>query len=347
MGFLDFLKKKEKQTTRDAQRAVSKQANQALEFNKSSSTNNIPPPPGGSEQATTQDPFASDLGSDPFAQTNYDDSNNPFGQGQSSNEPFSQTTEDETSQPAPQDPFVQTNNNSSSNDDFEGFSPEEPDSFMDRKTEDFGPTQDYDWSHADVLEEPTEQSPLVQQSEPAEQVPQAAVQPEEQEPVAQEDVDFSLPELPELPEEAQEGSVGVHLGDEQEEQHEAVVSDELEKKFAAPTNKQEPSHKEDAAPSAHEKNLDLDDESLKDKPTYDQEEQKRLTPHTFYVETHEFYDTLQEIKALKKTTKECDKNTYDWEEADSKTNKKVDSLIESVDQIQEDLMKIDANLFER
>lgn len=342
MGFLDFLKKNERKAKRNVERNVSRQANQALTFDNKSSSN-IPPPPQGSQEtkteANTSDPFAqtNDTTADPFAPTN-DTSNDPFATTQQNQDLFAQTNnaqENSSNQEREefvQDPFAQTTN---SNEEFTDFDPEEPDSFMQRKPEDFGPTQDYDWSHAEVLEEPTAQAPITQEQPIQEETQQEAEQDEE---------DFSLPDLPELPEDAWEESKGVNLNEQ--ETKDLTLPDNLKAKLADASNK-EVTNTQEKENDLEEENVESNDPSLKSKPPYEKEDEKEIKPHIFYVETHEFYDTLQEIKATKKTVKECDVNTHGWEDLDSKTNKKIDSLIEDVDHIQESLMNIDAALFER
>lgn len=70
-------------------------------------------------------------------------------------------------------------------------------------------------------------------------------------------------------------------------------------------------------------------------------------PEDYYVDSHEFYEVLQDIKAVKKTVKTNDSTMKDIETGIDTAEAKAESLIGAVDDIQEKLIAIDTGLFER
>lgn len=156
-----------------------------------------------------------------------------------------------------------------------------------------------------------------------------------------------LPDLPELPEDAMNNSLGVH--EEQDEIPQAP-------KDAFKAQSERIDAKEESKPTwpvlnineqknNYAANTTTDSQDANDSTTYLREEKD--VEKEFYVESHTFYETLQEIKATKRLLRECDETVRGWEDLDDKAQKKSMTLMDTIDQVQEDLMKIDAVLFER
>jgi len=66
-----------------------------------------------------------------------------------------------------------------------------------------------------------------------------------------------------------------------------------------------------------------------------------------FVESHTFYGALQDVKAGKKGIRDADDTLRRWLEGEDSISEKADALFGAVDSVQEQLMIIDAQLFER
>lgn len=76
-------------------------------------------------------------------------------------------------------------------------------------------------------------------------------------------------------------------------------------------------------------------------------EEEKPVAEDYYVDSHKFYEILQDIKAVKHTIKDNDTTMKDIETSIGDAETKAESLIGSVDDIQEKLIAIDTGLFER
>lgn len=182
-----------------------------------------------------------------------------------------------------------------------------------------------------------------------------SVQAAPDEPVAP----LTLPDLPELPQKTVEDSVGVIATPEEvppdlepEAPNEQVVSEspitvknELSISFEEPNESQEatveaPSEEVITSPEATEPSDPYPEDT---DAAYLPEEQEE-TEH--YVDAHEFYEVLLDIKAMKKRLREQDMDMRSWEEVDDRLENKTASVLGNIDTIQENLIKIDTTLFE-
>jgi hypothetical protein len=86
------------------------------------------------------------------------------------------------------------------------------------------------------------------------------------------------------------------------------------------------------------------DEYADEKAEYLPEQSRPEVDH--YVDAHDFYHALLDVKAIKKGLREQDADMRSWEELDERLEKKEKNTLDNIDQLQESLIKIDTALFE-
>jgi len=204
--------------------------------------------------------------------------------------------------------------------------PESPESFM---------SSDIGWS----------QDPAYTNSQDLPETDFSQEKPEATNPFEEDSEDLSLPDLPDIPDSAMTESLGVNA-ESQEESNEQKGFAEVNESQSNVTQQGKKSEAQEAElpdPEAQEPSDDLPEleaEYLPEEEAIEEEEKEQ------FVESHHFYETLQDIKALKRGLKDADSIMKEWSELDDKVEEEAEKFIETIDTLQEEMIKIDSALFE-
>lgn len=322
MGFMDFLKKESKDLK-------FKENNQSKD-----SFDTIPPPPKEASAAGQNNQQSSTSGQEKQAPAFPGAEQNTPNQGMPS---FPESKPDVQSQSA-ESLFPESQSNQTQ--DHSEFMPpsdfdEQPEFPEKESLDNIGWDQDPAYTSAEpkeVLDNQTGNNPFEKDNN-------------------QDDEDLSLPDLPDIPSSAMSDSLGASANKQEET---AEKSDE-QKSFDDVNNAQdnmneqgstqrepEPQTQKPAEKKEEEPDTlpELDAEYLPEDEAIEEEEKEQ------FVESHQFYETLQDIKAIKRGFKDADKVMKDWSELDGSVEEEAEKFMETIDTLQEEMIKIDSALFE-
>lgn len=156
------------------------------------------------------------------------------------------------------------------------------------------------------------------------------------------DEDLSLPDLPDIPTSAMSESLGANV-EETKESSKQKGFDGTQDKMSA----QKPSIPEERPePQRHEENSEQQDSLPELEADYLPEDEAVKGEKEQFVESYQFYETLQDIKSLKRSFKDAEMIMKEWSELDYKAEQEARKFIETIDTLQEEMIKIDSTLFE-
>ncbi len=277
--------------------------------NNSDSFDSIPPPPQEISQSTQQENMSNE-------QINNYQSNSTNSQGvpEFPNDPFNTLQDTTQNNPEIGENYSKSNQESEHADFMPNFqeNPESPQNYISENDR-------YDWK----AEDPAYQKNNTQEN-----------------PFEEAQDEMSLPDLPDIPNAAMKKSLGAHVQEQVPKEAPEKVTQENEQVVEQVAEEESIKPEPNNTPEK-EQNEDASDELPKLEYLPETIEEKEQ-----YVESHQFYETLQDIKAFKRGLKDAEQIMKDWSELDFKAKEESEKFIENIDMLQEELITIDSTLFE-
>jgi len=298
-----------------------KKDSSSLKFKKDSDDNkdsfeNIPPPPKDSDTQVKNSEVKSSENSfpefpEPTVSSNEQNNQNP-----------SSVQEDHSE-------FMPSNN-------FD----EQPESPKDEPLEDIGWNQDPAYKSSEpkeVLNNKKSENPFEDNSEDS----------------------MDLPDLPDIPNSVMKESLGANTQKEENSANTQKEESQEVKSFTEVNSDQEKINEAEQTNKSHETEEKIDKAKQEDDQKQTEDELPELEADYLpedeaieeenteqFVESHQFYETLQDIKALKRGVKDADQIMKSWSEIDKSAEDESEKFIENIDTLQEEMIKIDSTLFE-